>query len=664
MTSRRAGSAVVSLLVALSVLLTSAAPSALAVTARVTVQAADHTVHVGASVSLLGRVSPATKGVSLAVQRYTGRAWATVGHTTSRARGSYAVTVPAGRAAVVWLLRVRAANATSAAVQVRVVKAIFSVRASAASPVVSGKPIVVTGHVTPKAAGSVALQALREATWVTVAKAAMSSSSAFTLRSAQPPGRYTLRVVKVSSAVRAAGVSARLSVSVVPAAPAPPAVTTASLPPAVVGLPYAAALSAAGGVAPYVWSLPGGGLPAGLALSVAGQLTGTPTAVGSSTLTVTVTDAVGHTASRPLVLGVTRSPAAGNTVSAWGYNSDGELGNGTTTHSDIPLPVSGLAGVTAVAGGGAGGYALTFDGSVWAWGYNQYGELGNGTTTDSSVPVKIPGLSGVIAVAGGGYAGYALKSDGTVWAWGYNNHGQLGNGTTLDSAVPVQVSGLTGVVSLGAGLFAAYAARSDGTAWGWGINGDGELGVGLTGNQALPVHITGLPAVAAVAGADEEGYALARDGTVWAWGINDLGQLGDGTTTDRSTPGKVSGLTGVTAVAAGSSSGFALLAGGSEMSWGDNGNYQLGDGTNVDRHAPVAVIGLSGVTSIAASTNEAGYALRFDGTVSAWGYNYRGSLGDATEVARPVPVQVNGLTGVLAIGGGKVAGFGLAVLSG
>jgi alpha-tubulin suppressor-like RCC1 family protein len=68
---------------------------------------------------------------------------------------------------------------------------------------------------------------------------------------------------------------------------------------------------------------------------------------------------------------------------------------------------------------------LRSDGTVWAWGYNGYGQLGDGTTTDSSVPVQVSGLSGVTAIAGGGDSGYALRLDGTVWAWGYNGYGQL-----------------------------------------------------------------------------------------------------------------------------------------------------------------------------------------------------------------------------------------------
>jgi alpha-tubulin suppressor-like RCC1 family protein len=84
------------------------------------------------------------------------------------------------------------------------------------------------------------------------------------------------------------------------------------------------------------------------------------------------------------------------------------------------VPVSGLTGVTAIAGGSFTGYALRSDGTVWAWGYNAYAALGDGTTTDSTVPVPVSGLTGVTAIAGGSFTGYALRTDGTVRARGEN----------------------------------------------------------------------------------------------------------------------------------------------------------------------------------------------------------------------------------------------------
>ncbi|HEY83165.1 MAG TPA: RCC1 repeat- and reductase domain-containing protein, partial [Dehalococcoidia bacterium] len=88
----------------------------------------------------------------------------------------------------------------------------------------------------------------------------------------------------------------------------------------------------------------------------------------------------------------------------------------------------------------------------WAWGLNDYGQLGDGTNTNQKIPVLVSNLSGITAVAGGRWHSLALRSDGTVWAWGRNDFGQLGDGTNTNQNTPVQVSNLSGVVAIAAGL--------------------------------------------------------------------------------------------------------------------------------------------------------------------------------------------------------------------
>ena len=169
----------------------------------------------------------------------------------------------------------------------------------------------------------------------------------------------------------------------------------------------------------------------------------------------------------------------GHAAVGWGYNGDGELGDGTTADRLLFGTVGGLGGVVQVAAGDAHSLAVTSAGTVWAWGGSLYGQLGNGTTADSSVPVQVKGLTGVVAVAAGYGHSLALRDDGTVWAWGLNGAGQLGNGTTGNTQpTPVEVAGLTGVTKIAAGGLFSLALRSDGTVWAWGGDGTGEMGDG------------------------------------------------------------------------------------------------------------------------------------------------------------------------------------------
>jgi YD repeat-containing protein len=442
----------------------------------------------------------------------------------------------------------------------------------------------------------------------------------------------------------------------------PPRITTASLPPAIVGSSYRQALRATGGRSPYRWSLASGELPAGLALTPAGIIEGTPTQAEGRCFQVRVRDANWRTVTRRLVLVVNASPPTGcgtgaGTVAAWGNNDSGELGNGTTIRSSTPVPVSGLAEVAAVAGGSDHSLALRTDGTVWAWGYKGLGALGDGTRTDSSTPVPVSGLTEVTAIAAGHSHSLAVRADGTVWAWGSNRLGQLGDGTQSDSSTPVRVAGLSEVVAVSGGGDHSLALRADGTVWAWGYNAYGQLGNptptdGSTANwSTTPLAVSDLSAVTAIAASGYFNLALRTDGTVWAWGYNGFGQLGDGTTTDSWRPVPASGLSEVTAIAAGpaGSHALALRTDGTVWAWGHDGYDQLGYRKTTAASPPVAVSGLSGVTAIAAGDQQS-LALRVDSTAWQWGATWTGDLGSGTS---PTPSQVEGLSRGAAIAAGS-----------
>ncbi len=284
------------------------------------------------------------------------------------------------------------------------------------------------------------------------------------------------------------------------------------------------------------------------------------------------------------------------TVWTWGMNITGQLGNGSSIdYSDIPVQVTSLFGITAISCGAEHALALRDDGTVWAWGYNIYGLLGNGTLDGfSNVPIQVSTINDIVAIASGNYHSLALESNGNLWAWGYNGGGPLGYDTPSGySTAPQQVTTLSAVTGIACGNGFSLVLKNDGTLWSFGANNEGELGNGVSAvNSQNPVQVLNLTNVVSMTAGTYHSLAVKSDGTVWAWGFNLYGQLGSGTNSDSNVPLQVAGLSGVTAISAGYAHSVVVQDDASVWSFGYNNYGQLGVGDFENRNVPIQISGL------------------------------------------------------------------------
>lgn len=395
-----------------------------------------------------------------------------------------------------------------------------------------------------------------------------------------------------------------------------------------------------------------------------------------------------------VLLPMLAAPASASTahsvpgIWSWGTNHNGQLGNGTTNDSLVPIAGTGLSGVVAVDTGGGHSVALRADGSVWTWGYNRNGELGYTTTGlcsfDASpcslVPLQVPGVSGVALSTGTAHT-LLRAADGSLWAWGFNGYGQLGmtTSTTCEpgyrcSRTPLQIQGLPATTAFVGGHLHSLALAADGTVWSWGGNMYGQLGRSSANPgtcqyslacDPTPAQVPGLTNIVAVYAGSvsyaDHSFALQRDGTVWAWGLNDRGQLGVATTdvctvysvaySCSTRPVRVPALSGVRQLSVGTYHSLALTNAGTVLAWGYNNRGQLGDGTLTSRMTPMPVSGLSDIVEVTAG-DYFSIARRRDGTLWGWGANERGQLGVGNTANQLVPVENSGLTGATTIATG------------
>ncbi len=375
----------------------------------------------------------------------------------------------------------------------------------------------------------------------------------------------------------------------------------------------------------------------------------------------------------------------------WGDNSAGELGDGTTRDKYTPTEITSRFSlatgdkIISVSLGYNYSAALTSSGRLFTWGYNWDGQLGDGTTTgdrtsNRSTPTEITSRISlatgdkIIQVSLGNSHSAALTSSGRLFTWGYNEFGQLGVGIrTRNRSTPTEITSrislATGdkIISVSLGYDHSAALTSNGRLFIWGRNDSGQLGDGTETQRYTPTEITNHFSLSTgdkiiqVSLGDVHSAALTSSGRLFTWGNNLYGQLGDGTTisdrttTERSTPTEITNrfslATGdkIIQVSLGYNHSAALTSEGRLFTWGNNADGQLGDGTTffdaIDKYTPTEITNRFSlatedkIISVSLGSYHSA-ALTSSGRLFTWGINYSNQLGDGTNTNRSTPTEI------------------------
>jgi len=349
----------------------------------------------------------------------------------------------------------------------------------------------------------------------------------------------------------------------------------------------------------------------------------------------------------------------------WGDNTNGQLGDNTTTFRSSPIQTTAYGyNWLTVSAGSNHTMAIQKDYSLWGTGFNNYGSLGTNETASKSSPIQVIGTGNWFVVSAGEYVTLGLRygdyppftptpapaytpqpiptSNGYIFSWGNNSAGQLGTNSTTSTSSPVQtVASSDNWKQATAGNIFSVVVKSDGSMWSFGSNSFGQLGDNTLTNRSSPVQTMAYGTTWKQIGAGYNHAAgVKSDGTLWIWGNNTNGRLGDNSIVHRSSPVQTVGAaTNWIQVFCGDSHTGASKNDASLWCWGNNSNGQLGDDSITHRSSPVQTIAVGTNWKYLSCGKNHTAGLKIDGTLWLWGNNSYGQLGDNSITHRSSPVQ-------------------------
>lgn len=380
---------------------------------------------------------------------------------------------------------------------------------------------------------------------------------------------------------------------------------------------------------------------------------------------------------------------------AWGYNSNGQLGDGTSgtnNNKSSPIQVGSSTDWVKIQAGSSFSVALKSDNSLWRWGYL--------SLSSTSSPIQVPGEW--IDISASRDTLLAKKVDGSIWGFGNNSCGAIGSeslysnvssssGVLVHSAEPglkmlcqsetslilksdgslwglgSNFSGNMGIEyntpskviegggwkSIKAHLWKNIAVKSDGTLWFWGNTG--QLGFANPNNVLrYPMQTRPETEWAKIEDLNDHIICFKTDGSRWTWGSGAHGELGNNSFSNGSSPIQLSG-TGWSRVSTGANYSVAIKSDGTLWSWGNNANGGLA------QHQAVPLLIDSGVWQDISLGYRCGAGIKSDGTLWSWGteVNSSGILG-GSQRTKGRQIAAGSYWTSVQVGGSFVAPLGFA----